>query len=810
MKSIRLLLLISVFATSIPPISAQDILKNRDLSTFKADALSDEDILKYRNQLQQSGLSETQAEQLALQRGMSSVEVAKLRARMSSLGMGTSSTKSVGTIVKSNGRTIDSSLLSIPYQPEKNQNNNIFGSELFNNPTPIFEPNLRIATPKNYSLGPDDELAIDIFGYQEANYKLSVSPEGSINIPYVGIIPVVGLTVEQATRRIKDKMQKNGYAGLASGQTQLQVSIAKIRSIKVTIIGEARKPGSYSISSLSTLFNALYVAGGPTEKGSFRQIELIRNNKVFVKLDAYDFLLKGDQTNNIRLNDQDVIRIPTASVQVTLSGQVKRNGVFELLPQNNLQQLIDFAGGFTNEAYTAALQVKQVTDKERRIKDILQTSFAMYFPKKGDSIFIGKVLDRYNNSVSIKGAIYRPGTYELEDGITILKLIQKAEGLKGEALKERGLVIRTNEADLSKIIIPFDVKGIVSKTVADFVLQKNDEVIIGSADAYQQKFTLTLDGEVKNPGVFPYFEGITLSDLIFLADGFTDASATKKIEIARRVINDSGSAKNEIALVIEAAATKDLRITGNDVPLKPWDLIVVRRKPSYQEQVTIKVDGEVKYPGNYTLTEKNERVSSLLQRSGGLTPLAFKEAASLIRVNSLYTSEEKEERIKRIQRQTKDTSSVLANEYVKPTIKVGLDLQKIINNPNGIDDVILQEGDVLVIPKQKNEIRVSGEVMIPSEIVFKERESLKFYIDKAGGFTDNAREKKLYVLYPNGEASKIKRFLFFKKYPTVTAGSEILVPKMPERQKSGLSTAEIIGLTSAMASLAGVVIAILR
>ncbi|MFY7899627.1 MAG: SLBB domain-containing protein, partial [Chitinophagaceae bacterium] len=745
----------------------------------------------------------------ALQRGISSVELAKLRARLSSAGTSISN-KSVNTILKSSGRGIDSSLLSVPYVPEKNQLNTVFGSELFNNPTPIFEPNLRIATPKNYSLGPDDELAIDIFGYQEANYRLTVSPEGSINIPYIGIIPVVGLTVEQATKRIKDKMTRNGYAGLANGQTQLQVSIAKIRSIKVTIIGEVKKPGSYSISSLSTLFNALYVAGGPTQKGSFRQIELIRNNKLLLKLDAYDFLLKGDQTNNVRLTDQDVIRIPSAVAQVTLVGEVKRNGIFELLPNNNLQQLIDFAGGFTNDAYTASFQVKQVTEKERRIKDIANSGLATYFPKKGDSIFIGKILDRYNNSVSIKGAIYRPGTYELEERLTLLQLIQKAEGLKDEALKERGIIIRTNEADLSKQIIPFDVKGIVSKAAIDIPLKKNDEVVIGSADTYQEKFTLTLEGEVKKTGVFPYFEGITLSDLLFLADGFTDASANKKIEIARRVNNDTGSAKNEIAIVLEASASKDLRISGNDVVLKPWDLIVVRKKPSYQEQISIKVEGEVKYPGNYVLTEKNERVSSLIQRSGGLTPLAFREAASLIRVNALLDNEDKEERIKRIQRQTKDTSLGLVNEYVKPTVKVGLDLQRILNNPNSDDDVILQEGDVLVIPKQKNEIRVSGEVMMPSEIVFKEKESLQYYINKAGGFTDNARAKKLYVLYPNGAASKIKRFLFFKKYPTITAGAEILVPKIPERQRNGLSTAEIIGLTSAMASLAGVVIAVLR
>ena len=801
------LLLISFCILLQTNSKAQDILKAKDLSTLKIDALSDDDITKLKQQLQQSGLSEIQAEQMALQRGLPASEAAKLKVRLAS-GSNTSTPKTSGS--KPLGRTIDTSSLNTNFSVEKELKSTIFGSELFNNNKLIFEPDLRIATPKNYTIGPDDELVIDIFGYQEANYRLPVSAEGTINIPLIGAISVNGLTVEQATKRIKDKMQKNGYGSLANGQTQVQISIGKIRTIKVTVIGDAKKPGTYSLSSLSSLFNVLYLAGGPTDKGSFREIELIRNNKVFVKLDAYDFLLKGDQSNNIRLVDQDVIRIPVAKVQVSLLGQVKREGIFELLPKDNLQNLIDFSGGFGNEAYKASVQIKQVTDKERRVKDLAKEAFGSYFPLKGDSVFVGKILNRYTNSVNITGAVYRPGSYELENGLTLSRLIAKADGLNEDAFKDRGVVIRINDSDLSKKIISFNVQAIVAKTVADIILQKNDEVVIGAAASYKQSYTLTLHGEVKRPGTFSYFDGITLKDLLFLAEGFTDASAIDKIEIARRYNGDSVTNTNNIAIIVDAKTQKNLSLLGGDVPLNPWDIIVVRRKPDYYEQINVKIDGEVKYPGSYTLTFKNERVSSVIARAGGVTNFAFKEAASLIRINRSQLKNLEDQNLGKIEKELKDSSNSLTSDLKKATVRVGLDLQEILNHLGGIDDVVLQEGDVLSIPKQKREVKVNGEVMLPSEIVYKNGEGLNYYINKAGGYTDNAREGKVYVVYPNGSASHIKKFLFFKNNPKVTPGSEILVPQIPERKKSGLSTGEVLALASGAASLAGVVIAILR
>ncbi len=790
----------------------QDILKGRNLTTLKIDDLTDAQIAELKVQLQQNGLSESQAEQLALQKGLPSVEVAKLRVRLANTTI-TGTNKNSSSNNKNIGRSIDSNLLSTPYQNntiEKENRFTVFGSELFNNPTPIFEPNLRIATPKNYSLGPDDEVVIDIFGYQEANYRLTVSAEGSINIPFIGVVPVVGLTVEQATKKIKDKMTKNGYAGLSSGQTQLQVSIGKIRSIKISVIGEAKKPGTYSISSLSTLFNALYAAGGITNNGSFRQIELIRNNKLLLKLDAYDFLLKGNQSNNIRLVDQDVVRIPSAINQVILKGEVKREGIFELLTNNNLQQLIDFSGGFTSEAYTANIQVKQINGKERVIKDIAFNQINSYQPQRGDSIIVGKIINRFIDNVQIKGAVYRPGMFQWQQGLTLTQLIAKADGVKEEAFKERGLIIRTNEANLSKQSIAFSLEDIITKKATDILLSKYDEVFIGAANNYTQQYTITLEGEVKNPGVYPFFNAMVLSDVLFLADGFTDASSPNKIEIARRTSSDKDSVTTEIATIIEVSAKQNLQFEGKSTPLQPWDLIVVRKKPNYTEQVSIKIEGEVKYPGNYILSQKEERISDVLKRAGGLNIGAFIDAASLVRVNKSYLKELEADKIKKIQKNTKDTSNALVESLNKTTIRVGLHLKSILDNPKSVEDVILQEGDVLVIPKQKNEIKLSGEVMLPSEVVYNSSFGVKDYIASAGGYTENASERKVYVLYPNGTASRVKKFLFFKKYPNITAGSEIFVPAKPPKASGGLSTAELIGLTSGVASLAGVVIAILR
>jgi protein involved in polysaccharide export with SLBB domain len=808
MRSLILFFCLLLSITVSAQNSFQELLNSKDLSSFKVDMLSDEDIAKYKAYIQNAGITESQAEQLALQRGLPSSEVLKLKSRVGGLNSNTSK----NTITKnknSSSRAAD----SIYSKPTQNQNNKlddeIFGADLFNNSDIRFEPDLRIATPKNYVIGPDDEIAIDVFGFQETSLRLVVSPEGNINIPNVGYVAVNGLTVEQATKRIKDKMIRNGYARVASGETQLAINISKIRTIKVTIIGQAKKPGTYSLSSLSNFFNALYAAGGPNEKGSFRNIELIRNNKVAEKLDAYDFLLKGYQTNNIRLNDQDVIRIPAAQVQVKLKGEVKRPGIYEMLPKESLEDLIGFAQGFTNKAYTASVHIQQYTDIEKKVVDIIKSDYSKYLPNRGDEITIGKVLDRFNNRVVLDGAVYRPGQYELIASLSLAQLIKKADGLKEDAYTERGLLFRLNE-DLSKEVIPFNVAAIINGKQEDILLKKNDSISIASAKDFAEAYTLTVDGEIKRPGVYEYYKGITLKDVLFLTGGFTDAASAQHIEVARRIKGDSINTK-AIAEVIEVGTGKDLSFKGNDIKLQPWDVVIVRTNPTYKSQVTVKVEGEVMYPGTYVLTTKEDKVSDILKRAGGLTPQADNTGANITRINTSYFKDDAVERIQKIKKTSDTSSSQLVEELSKPTVKIGLRLDEIQNNNgNNLENITLIEGDVITIPKQRNVVKINGEVMFPTEIVYKEGASIEYYIDKAGGFTENAKKSKIYVLNANGNAAKTKNFLFFKNYPSIKPGSEILVPKMPDRSRKGMSTAEWLAIASGLASLAGVTVAIIN
>ena len=791
-------------------IHAQDFLRAKDLSTFKVDMLTDEDILKYKQQLQQSGVSETQAEQLAIQKGLPSSEILKLRARVSKIESTISANNSKRNDNLSLSRSYDSTnIQSIEFKKKNDKELSVFGSELFTNTNLTFEPNLRIPTPKNYVLGPDDEVVIDVFGYQEVNQRITVSPEGVINIPNVGLVAVTGLTIEQATKRIKERMIKSGYSSISSNQSFIQVGVGRIRSIKVTVIGEVKKPGSYTLSSLSSLFNALYLAGGPTDKGSFREIELIRNGSIVTKLDAYEFLLKGDQSKNVRLSDQDVIRIPVAKNQVILKGEVKKPAIFETLQNDNLAGLLEFSGGFSSLAYKASVHITQVTDKEKRVKDVIKDEYKSYHPQDGDEIEVGKILDRFDNRVSIKGAVYMPGYYELSKDLTISKLIERANGLKQDAYISRGVVVRTNQQTLAKDQIAFNPKEIFTKPELDTKLQKDDEVIIGEALDFKDSSTITVEGEVKKPGVYPHYNNQTVKDILFKAGGFNDASSIDRVEIGRRV-DGKDSMSGKISELITVSIDKDLNIKGNDIVLKPWDVVMVRSKPNYKPQIMVRIEGEVQYPGTYVLASKEDKVSELIKRAGGLTKQAFLKGIKITRINSNLAKDSSNVQFKKIQQQTKDTSNSLVADYVRPTVTIGLNMEEILKEPGGLEDVILQEGDVLNVAKEKREIKVSGEVLFPTDVVFSKGQKLRYYIERAGGFTDNARRSKVYVLQPNGVAAKTRHFLFIRTFPKIEPGCEILVPKKSDKTNSRLTLSETVALTSAIASLAGIVIAIVN
>lgn len=806
-----------LFLTSAT-VQAQDILKGKDLSTIKVDQLSDADIAKLKAQLNASNLTIEQAEQMALAKGMSATEFAKLKARLNNNAGGQKVTgalkvdSKVGRTIEKQNNSSDSLDAEI-YGQKKHQtliNPLIFGSELYSSVAPNFEPNLKLATPVNYILGPDDELLVTVYGVQEYSGELLVSDEGNINIPNVGQIRVASLTIEAATQKLKTVMGNSVYPYLKNGGAKLSVTLNKIRSIKVTIIG-ANRPGNLTVSSLSTVFNALYLAGGPNEFGSFREIELVRNNKPIQKVDLYRMLLKGDQSDNIGLKDNDVIRIPAYKKRVEIQGQVKRPGIFEMLPGETLQQVLDFASGFTDTAYTAMVKAFQNSDKERKVKDIASKDYNSYQPESGDLFVVSKILNRFQNRVKINGAVFRPDVYELTDGLTVGDLIRKADGLKEDAYTGRAQIIRLQD-DLSRSILSFDLrKAMTNEAAHNLVLKREDEVLISSVLDLRDSFKVTIQGEIRIPGEYDFVDNLTLRDIILQAGGFTDA-AYKSIEIARLIKRDSiAITDNRASSIINTEIDGDLSTNAAKVAIMPYDVITVRRKAGYTLPETVIISGQVQYPGPYALSSRSERVSDLLKRSGGYTPDAFPAAAYIKR----YLTEEekkKKEAAKEIQKgiSSKDSTTFrdLDLGIKKEYVRVPLDIQSIMRNPGSIEDLVLRVNDELVIPKFDGQVKISGAVLLETQVPYNSKNSFKDYISSAGGYSGDSWKKNAYVVYANGKAATTKHFLFFKSYPSILPGSEIIIPKKPERK--GLSTGEIIGVSSALASLAGVVIAILR
>ncbi len=800
-------------------LQAQDLLKGKDLSTIKVDQLSDADIAKLKAQLNESKVTIEQAEQMALAKGMSAAEFAKLKAR---LNAGVQNQKATGalksdargankTIEKQNNST--DSLDTEQYgntKPLPLINPLIFGSELYTSIAPNFEPNLKLATPLNYILGPDDELLVTVYGVQEYTGELLVSDEGNINLPSVGQVRVAGLTIEAAIQKLKTVMGNSIYPYLKNGGSKLSVTLNKIRSIKVTVIG-ANRPGNYTLSSLSTVFNALYVAGGPTEFGSFREIELVRNNKVERKIDLYRMLLKGDQSDNIGLKDNDVIRIPAYKKRVELQGQVKRPGIFEVLPGERFQQILEFASGFTDTAYTAIVKAFQNSDRERKVKDVAASEYQQYQPESGDVFVVSKILNRFQNRVKINGAVFRPDVYELTNGLTVGELIRKADGLKEDAYTGRAQILRLQD-DLRRSILSFDVRKALSGDSAhNLLLKREDEILISSALDLRDYFKVTIQGEIRLPGDYDFVENLTLRDIILQAGGFTDA-AYKNIEIARLIKRDSiALTDNRASSIINTEIDGDLSTGAGSVIIMPYDVITVRRKAGYTLPETVVVSGQVQYPGPYALSNRSERVSDLLKRSGGYTPDAYPSGAYIKRYLTAEEKKKKED-AKEIQKNIskKDTATLrdLEEGSRKEFVRVPIDLPSIMNNPGSIEDLVLRMNDELVIPKFDGQVKISGAVLLETQIPYNPKSSFKDYISNAGGYSGDSWVKNSYVVYANGKAATTKRFLFFKSYPKIFPGSEIVVPKKPE--KKTLSTGEIIGISSAMASLAGVVIAILR
>jgi protein involved in polysaccharide export with SLBB domain len=780
-----------------------------DLSRVKASQISDAQLQQYLTQAKANGLTHDQIEKELIRRGLPESEVMEIRSRMQLLDPSgatttTSEDPSSSTATENTKRKVNGKTSPDPYEFLDNfrGNTKIFGTELFTNSNLSFEPDLRMATPKDYIIGPDDELNLNIYGLNISQQKLKVTPDGTVNVKYAGIINLNGMSIEAATALIKNRLVKY-YPGLSSGQTNIQLSLGNIRSIRVVLIGAIMRPGTYTLPSLATLFNALYLSGGPADNGSFRNIELIRNNKVVKVADLYDFLLKGDQRSNIRLEDNDVIRIPFANQLVTLNGELNRPGIFELSKNESLEDAIQYAGGFKSRAYRGRITGYRFADFERRVIDLSGDSIAFFKPKNGDEFFIDSVINRYQNKVVINGAVFKPGIYALDNGMKVKNLIEKAYGLKEDVYAGRALLVRTRP-DLTKEYITIDLKPIISGIEEGLNLQKEDSIHIASIFDLRDTTAVTINGAVRRPGTFRYEEGLTLKSLIMKAEGYSDHATGTGIEISRRKRDiDITKPGSNIIELIRVNDDKELNNASADVKLMPFDIVTIKEDPYYKRQISVTVSGEVLMPAVYTLQSREERLSSLIKRSGGLLYTANISGAKLIRRKKepVDTAE-----IRRLYRSVENDADRARIDLVsKSTTDVAINLAYILKNPGSTDDITLEEGDQLIIPRINNTVSVSGEVFRPLDIMFERGKSMKDYISDAGGITQLGKKNRAFVVYANGGSAKIRKVLgIFPNYPRIEPGSSVFVPQKPKKQgfdvaKAGFFISAVTALVTTMA-----------
>ncbi|OAZ03124.1 SLBB domain-containing protein [Flavobacterium succinicans] len=779
---------------------AQDLMKSQDLSTLKVDYLTDAEIAKIKGQLQANNVTIEQAEPMAIAKGMSAGEFAKLKTRLKAIDGGKEPIKKEELDKNKNKKVVLREQEEYSNKKVKDTLNAlVFGSELFDNPTLNFEPDLKLATPVNYVLGPGDELQVSVYGIQEFNASIPVSVEGKVSIQYVGQIAVSGLTIEAATQKIRGAIARV-YSTVASGQSQVGVSLSRIRTIKVTLIG-SKQPGNYSVSSLATVYNALYLGGGPSKNGSYRNIELIRNNKVYRNIDIYRFLVNGNQSDNIGLKDNDVIRIPAYTKRVTIEGEVKRPGIFELKAGESFSDLLRFASGFTDLAYTASVNVLQKTSKEFKVKDVKSNEFSTYKPLAGDVFKVTKILNRFENRIKIEGAVFRPDTYSYYNGMRIADLITQADGLKEDAYKKRATIVRL-KTDLTTEIVNVDLaKALSGDALANITLQKEDIVTVYSILDFKENYTISIDGEVKKPGTYDYFDNLSLNDVIVQAGGLTGA-ASKRVEIARMIKAETEdvTSSNRVTL-FDFEITTDSNEQLKNFQLRPFDVINIRRVAVYEKPQQVTVKGAVSYTGKYALVQKREKIYDIIQRAGGLSSLADPNGVKIKRPIQAKQIEDLENINLNLGK--KDSIQNKLETKLKEELKfatIPVDWKAILKKPTSTSNVTLLPEDEIEVSYLSESVKVTGNVLLTSEIPFEKGRGFAYYLDAVGGTDAKAWRKKAYVIYPNGKAAVTGQFLFFRTYPKVLPGSQIIVPEKPETKK--MTTGEWVSIGSVISSLA--------
>ena len=674
------------------------------------------------------------------------------------------------------------------------QKKKVFGRDIFNNKLLTFAPNMNIATPQNYVLGPGDQLVIDIYGASQRTHQLTVSPDGYVTVPNYGPIQVSGLTVAGAKSKIRSSL------GSRYASSDIQLTVGQTRTIMVNVMGMVNVPGTYTVSAFATVFHALYCAGGINDIGTLRNVKVFRQGKLVTVVDIYEYILNGRLAGNIHLQDNDVIQVGSYDCLVDIEGKVKNPMYYEMRSRESVGTLIKYAGGFTGDAYKKAVRLVRQTGEMRSVHTIGEFDMSSFNLADGDSVTVDAILDRFENMVEIKGAVFRPAQYELGSEInTVKSLIKAADGVTEDAFTAHAVLTRMQE-DRSLITIPVDVAGILNGTVADIPLKNEDILFIPTQTELIAERTLTINGEVLNPGDYQYAANTTIEDLVMQAGGLKDGASTVKVDVSRRIV-DSKALKSgdEIAKTYSFSLKDGFVVDGQQgFVLEPYDIVEVRRSPGFHMPKNVMVEGEVNFEGNYTLAKKNQRLSDVIKAAGGVTDQAYVAGARLER---LMTDQEKAQRqtiIRLAQQQSDERDSIRLDQLMmSDTYPVGIHLDKALDNPGGDDDLVLREGDRLIVPEYDGTVRVSGRVMFPNTVAYNPGKNYKYYVNLAGGFGDRAKKSKTYIVYQNGTVSQVGRGV------KIEPGCEIIVPQKAKRNTMGL--AQWLSVGSSLTSIAAMV-----
>ena len=678
------------------------------------------------------------------------------------------------------------------------RSNQVFGRNIFNTRNLTFEPSVNIATPLNYRLGPGDEVIIDIWGASQNTIRQQISPDGTINIQKIGPVNLNGMTIAEANDYLKRTLNKiyNGLDNTDDPTSDIRLTLGGIRTIQINVMGEVVQPGTYSLSSFSTVFHALYRAGGVSDIGSLRNVQLVRNGKNIATIDVYQFIMKGNIQDDIRLQEGDVVIVPAYEVLVKIDGKVKRPMRFEMKKDENLSTLISYAGGFDADAYTRSLRVVRQNGQEYEVNTVKDLDYSVYKMRNGDVVTAEAILNRFTNKLEIRGAVYRPGIYQLNGRLnTVRELVNEAQGLTGDAFLNRAVLYRQRE-DLTTEVVPVDIKAIMDGTSPNIILTKNDILYIPSIHDLEDRGDVVIHGEVAKPDSYPYADNMTLEDLIIQAGGLREAASVVRVDVSRRIRNPYSTADNDtIGRTYTFSLKEGFVVDGTPgFVLQPYDEVYVRRSPGYQAQQNVAVEGEILFEGSYAMTSRTERLSDLIRKAGGSTKNAYLRGAKLTRVATEGEKKRMEDVLRLMSRQLGEAMMDSLDIHVEDHFTVGIDLEKALANPGSTADIVLREGDVVFIPKSTNTVKINGAVMVPNTVSYISGKHIDYYLNQAGGYADNAKKSKKFIVYMNGQVTKVKG----SGKKQIEPGCEIIVPS---RSKKRTNMGEILGYATSFSSL---------